>query len=59
MCVSVSFHVCLCVCLSLVTMSLTFFANHVYRDRYIDRSEQFIMVSLHCRLLSISNTKQI
>jgi len=40
-------------------MSLTFFANHVYRDRYIDRSEQFIMVSLHCRLLSISNTKQI
>jgi len=28
-------------------MSLTFFANHIYRERYVDQAEQFIMVSYH------------
>jgi len=36
-----------CVHVWLVTMSLTFFANRVYRERRVDQSEQFIMVSYY------------
>jgi len=42
---------CVHVCAFSVTMSLTFFANHVYRERYVGPSEQFIMVRYHRQLL--------